>query len=129
MDLNQSLNKYNEYLWKLIQNPDTLYRFKCLSWYEGLGCFCEPGSLCHVDIIRNYLKALGLKAPKRQSVKAKYLRKENPSYDNLDDWISNPKNHLCTRGGRVFIGSKKQGNHRIYHYKESEWHNPYKVKK
>ena len=56
------------------------------------------------------------------------MRKENPSYDNLDEWVSNPKNHLCTRRGRVFIGSKKQGNHRIYHYKESEWHNPYKVK-
>ena len=126
MDLNNSLEKYNLHLKTLITDPDTLYKFKCLSWYNSLGCFCEPKSNCHVDIIRKYLKELGLKVPNRQCVKAKYLRKQTKC-DNLDEWCSDPKNMLVTRRGRIFIGSKKQGNHRTYHYGNSEWCNPHKV--
>ncbi len=128
MDLKDSLSNYSIHLASLLQHPDVLYRFKCLSGYDSLGCFCAPESKCHVDIIRNYLKILGLKVPKRTCVKAKFLRKLT-IYDNLREWCVNPKNHLCTRRGRIFIGSKKKGNHRIYHYQQSEWHNPYKIKK
>lgn len=123
-----SLKNYEIHLTGLLQDPNTLHRFKCLSWYNSLGCFCEPNSSCHVDIIRKYLKSLDLKVPTRQCVKAKFLRKET-TCDNLEEWCDIAKNGLCTRRGRIFIGSKKQGNHKIYHYGQSEWHNPYKVGK
>ena len=123
MDINESLTNYNVYLNNLLQNPETLARFKLLSNCESLGCFCEPNSKCHVDIIRYYLHSLGLKVPNRQCVKVKYLRKINCT--NLEEWVNNPNNCLCTRRGRIFITS---GNDkRIYHYPQSEWHNPYKV--
>jgi hypothetical protein len=124
MDLIVSLNMYNTDLGNLLTNPEVLERFKQLSTCDSLGCFCAPESMCHTDIIRNYLKVLGLKAPPRQCVKVKYLRKTG--YDNLEEWISNPKNILCTRRGRVFIG--KKDNQKVYHYPQSEWHNPHKVK-
>ena len=128
MDLSTSLQSYEYHLTTLIERDDQNYRFRCLSWYDSLGCFCEPGSSCHVDIIRGKLKDMGLKVPDRQCVKAKWLRKQTNS-DNLEQWVSNPKNHLCTRRGRIFIGSKKQNNHRVYHYAQSDWCNPYKVSK
>ena len=126
MDLNTSLDKYSVHLETLLKNDETLYRFKCLSGYDSLGCFCDPTSSCHVDIIRNKLQELGLRVPPRQSVKVKYLRKTN-IYDNLEQWVNNTKNHLCIRRGRIFIGSRKEGNQYVYHYKQSEWANPYKV--
>ena len=128
MKLTTSLEKYKLSLQSMIEDSEILYRFKCLSWYDSLGCFCEPSLNCHVDIIRTYLQQLGLKVPVRQCVKAKWLRKQTDC-DNLEQWCNNPKNNLCTRRGRIFIGSKKQGNHRVYHYGQSEWHNPYKVSK
>ena len=126
MDLTTSLSKYNQHLQILLNDPETFERFKTLSQYDSLGCFCDPKSSCHIDTIRYYLRHLGLKVPNRQCVKAKWLRKQTDC-DNLDEWLSNPQNCLCTRRGRIFIGSKKQDNHRIYHYGESEWANPYKV--
>lgn len=126
MNLSDSLTNYNVHLNGLLQDPQILARFKLLSNCNSLGCFCDPNSSCHVDIIRYYLHILGLKVPNRQCVKVKYLRK-NTDCDNLEEWCSNPKNYLCTRRGRVFIGSVKQGNQRVYHYSQSEWHNPYKV--
>ena len=126
MDLTTSLQKYNQYLRLKLNDPATLDRFRQLSNYQSLGCFCEPGSSCHVDSIRYYLNYLGLNVPKRQCVKAKWLRKQT-GCDNLEEWMSIPGNCLCTRRGRIFIGSKKQGNLKTYHYPESEWANPYKV--
>ena len=128
MDLTTSLQKYNHYLRVKLNDPETMARFKQLSQYESLGCFCEPGSACHIDTIRYYLNYLKLKTPTRQCVKAKWLRKQT-TCDNLEEWLANPQNKMCTRRGRIFIGSKLQGNHRIYHYPESEWANPYKVGK
>jgi hypothetical protein len=132
MNLYDSLTNYNEYLYDLLKIPDVLERFKTLSNYVSLGCFCEPNLSCHVDIIRYYLKELNLNVPKRQCVKAKFLRKEINSktgnkYDNLEEWCNNKENCLCTRNGRIFIGSKD--NRKIFHYGLSEWSNPYKVNK
>jgi hypothetical protein len=127
MDLSESLKLYNIHLRKLLDDYQTRERFKLLGNYECLGCFCQPGSKCHVDIIRFYLHHLGVDVPKRQCVKVKWLRKET-GCDNLEEWLSNPKNMLCTRRGRIFIGSQIQGNHRVYHYPQSEWANPYKLK-
>jgi len=126
-DLTECLKLYNTHLRKLLNDYNTRERFKLLSNYESLGCFCEPGSQCHVDIIRFYLDQLKVNVPKRQCVKAKWLRKET-GCDNLEEWLSNPRNMLCTRRGRIFIGSVAQGNHRVYHYPQSEWGNPYKLK-
>lgn len=123
MKLSESLEKYNEHLRNLLTNPERLERFKVLSSKNSLGCFCDPESSCHVDIIRYYLKILGLNVPKRVCVKVKYLRKEN--IDNLEEWLSDNGNCLCTRRGRVFIGTKP--NQKVFHYPESEWCNPYKV--
>lgn len=126
MDLNSSLSNYKTYLEKILQDPSVFERFRCLSWYDSLGCFCDPDSACHTDIIRVKLGEMGLKVPNRQCVKTKWLRKQT-SCDNLEEWQSNPKNMLCTRHGRVFI--HKNGTKKVYHYKASEWANPYKVKK
>ena len=123
MKLSDSLEKYNEHLRNLLTNPERLERFKVLSSKNSLGCFCDPESSCHVDIIRYYMKILGLNVPKRVCVKVKYLRKEN--IDNLEEWLSDNGNCLCTRRGRVFIGTKP--NQKVFHYPESEWCNPYKV--
>ena len=123
MKLSESLQKYNEHLRNLLTNPEILERFKVLSSKNSLGCFCDPESSCHVDIIRYYMKILGLNVPKRVCVKVKYLRKEN--IDNLEEWLSDNGNCLCTRRGRVFIGTKP--NQKVFHYPESEWCNPYKV--
>ena len=125
MDLNSSLYNYKVHLDKMLENPDALERFKKLSDRGYLGCFCEPNSKCHVDIILDKLKTLGLNTPKRQCVKVKYMRKDKKG-DNLEEWCSDPKNELCTRRGRVFIGSGD--SKRVYHYTQSEWCNPYKVK-
>ena len=127
MDLSTSLANYKVHLDTMLTNPDIKYRFTCLSWYDSLGCYCNPGDCCHVDIIRTKLSELGLKIPIRQCLKAKELRKTG--VDNLKLWRENPKNMMCTRAGRIFIGSKKGGDHEIYHYPNSEWSNPYKVKK
>lgn len=121
------LEKYEIHLNILLKDDNILYRFKCLSWYDALGCFCIPNEVnneetCHVDIIRRKLKQMNLKVPERHCVKVKYLRKNN--CDNLEEWLNNPKNKLCTRRGRVFIGPKN--NQKIFHYSQSEWANPFK---
>jgi hypothetical protein len=54
-------------------------------------------------------------------VKVKFLRKNN--IDNLREWLENKNNILVTRYGRIFIDKE------IFHYKQSKWHNPYKVNK
>lgn len=123
MKLSDSLEKYNLHLRNLLSNPETLERFKLLSSKNSLGYFCVPESSCHVDIIRYYLKILELNVPKRVCVKVKYLRKEEN--DNLEEWLSNDGNCLCTRRGRVFIG--KKDNQKVFHYPQSEWCNPYKT--
>ena len=127
MDLETSLSNYKIHLDNMLLDEQTLYRFKCLSYYDNLGCYCDNKSACHVDIIRMKLGEMGLKIPVRQCLKVKELRKLG--IDDLRIWRSNPKNMMCTRHGRIFIGSKKQNNQEIYHYPASEWCNPYKVSK
>ena len=61
--------------------------------------------------------------PEGVCVKVKYLR---PEYDNLEEWMSNPKNILVTRHGRVFIGNGD--SKKVFHYKGSKWCNPFTVK-
>ena len=48
---------------------------------------------------------------------------------NLEEWIAQPDNVYIGRHGRIFIGSIKSNERRIYHYKGSIWQNPYSVKK
>lgn len=65
--------------------------------------------------------------PERVCVKVSELRKRG--VDNLEEWCRSPDNHLATRRGRVFIGSRK--NSEDYHqfsYKASPFCNPYPVK-
>ena len=56
MDLDTSLNNYQKHLTQILTDPEVLYRFKCLSFYDSIGCFCEPTSRCHIDIIRSKIK-------------------------------------------------------------------------
>jgi hypothetical protein len=69
--------------------------------------------------------------PKRQCVKAEYLRKvrsgdDGEGYDNLRDWLENPKNLLICRHGRIFI-KEVDGTNTVFHYPASKWANPYKL--
>lgn len=123
--IDKILSLYKIHLDKILTDGDCMERFKLLADCDSLGCFCEPGNKCHIDVIKVKLEQLKLKSPKRQCVKAKFLRNETNA-DNLEEWLNNTKNILCTRRGRIFIGSKKQNNHRIFHYQQSEWGNPYK---
>lgn len=97
MNLDQSLRQFKDHLDNLLKDPATLERFKQLGQYENLGCFCDPKAGCHVDVIRNKLQELGVKVPARQAVKVKFLRPKG--CDNLEEWLNNPKNCLCTRRG------------------------------
>ena len=54
-------------------------------------------------------------------IKVSNLRKHK--YNNLREWIENKDNIYVGRYGRIFI----DGN--IFHYKQSKWHNPFKVNK
>lgn len=54
-------------------------------------------------------------------IKVSNLRKNK--YNNLREWIENKNNIYVGRYGRIFI----DGN--IFHYKQSKWHNPFKVNK
>lgn len=54
-------------------------------------------------------------------IKVSNLRKNK--YRNLREWIENKNNVYVGRHGRIFIDGK------IFHYKQSKWHNPYKVNK
>ena len=50
-------------------------------------------------------------------------------YNHLEDWLSDVCNNLYIgRAGRIFIGSKKDGSRRIFHYPGSVWKNPFRVK-
>jgi hypothetical protein len=50
-----------------------------------------------------------------------------PRYDNLSEWMYDKKNIYVGRRGRVFIKCK-DGEKRIFHYSDSEWCNPFKLK-
>ena len=63
--------------------------------------------------------------PTTQCIKVDSLRKIQANY-NLKEWMKD-ENHLYVgRRGRVFI-HKNDGTKEIFHYKESKWHNPFKV--
>ena len=49
-----------------------------------------------------------------------------PAYSDLESWLRNEKNVLVCRSGRVFIG-KGTAKH-VFHYRSSEWANPFTVK-
>mmetsp|Transcript_17895 Transcript_17895/g.26803 ORF Transcript_17895/g.26803 Transcript_17895/m.26803 type:complete len:144 (+) Transcript_17895:70-501(+) len=51
-----------------------------------------------------------------------------PKYDNLEEWFDDDENLYIGRNGRVFIGSTKKNNRRIFHYQKSKWHNPFLVR-
>ena len=61
--------------------------------------------------------------PTAVCVKVKFLR---PRHDNRREWLECEDHHLATRHGRVFIGSGEDKY--VYHYKSSEWANPFTVK-
>ncbi len=65
-----------------------------------------------------------MSTPKGVCVKVSSIR---PKYDNLEEWCANPKHILVTRRGRVFI-TTPTGKY-VFHYSQSEWANPYTVKK
>jgi len=54
------------------------------------------------------------------NVKVKYIR---PDYDNLSDWMNNPDHKYIGRSGVVFINNQR------FPKKQSQWANPFKVKK
>ena len=58
---------------------------------------------------------------KTQCIKIDALRKTYSKDMNLEKWISDENNLYVGRRGRIFIDGE------IFHYKESKWHNPYKV--
>lgn len=47
---------------------------------------------------------------------------------NLEEWMTLPDNVYIGRHGRIFIGSVKNNDRKIYHYKGFIWLNPYPVK-
>ena len=65
------------------------------------------------------------KLPIGVCIKVEELRKRG--YSNLQEWCDDPKHILVTRNGRVFY-KDKNGERRIFAYKSSKWHNPFKVK-
>lgn len=125
--LEDSLTKYRRHLREQLRNKETRKRFRKLQQRSELGCFCKPGDRCHVDIILRALKKAcpGKSLPVRRSVKVSELRKVG--YTSLEDWMEKKGNEYCGRRGRVWI--YETGSKRIFHYKQSEWHNPFKVKK
>jgi hypothetical protein len=54
------------------------------------------------------------------NVKVAFIR---PKYKNFKEWMNDPENLYIGRQGRIFIDGQ------IFHYKQSPWHNPYKVEK
>lgn len=62
--------------------------------------------------------------PKRTCIKQASL--VEAGYKNLEHWLQNPKNVYVGRRGRLYIGSGNEK--RIFHYPQSRWGNPYKVK-
>ena len=57
-----------------------------------------------------------------QSVKVAHLRKKYGKDVDLRKWLENSNNIYVGRRGRIFIDGE------IFHYPESQWANPYKVK-
>lgn len=49
--LEESLSKYEEYLNQLLLQKETLQNFLKLRFAKEIGCFCEPNSKCHRDVI------------------------------------------------------------------------------
>jgi hypothetical protein len=56
-------------------------------------------------------------------VKVSELRKQG--YSDFEDWLNNKNNIYVGRQVRIWIHSLN--NKRIFHYKSSKWHNPFKV--
>lgn len=61
--------------------------------------------------------------PRGVCVKVASLR---PRYDNLEEFLQNPKNVLVCRRGRVFITSR-DGDRKVFAYAASPFANPFKV--
>ena len=61
--------------------------------------------------------------PEGVCVKAKNLR---PKHDNLREWMANSSHVYVGRRGRIFIKERGGGKH-VFHYKDSEWCNPFKL--
>jgi hypothetical protein len=65
--------------------------------------------------------------PTTQCIKVSSLRKSFPKEKNIDleKWMEKTNTLYVGRRGRIFIGSGE--DKQIFHYKDSKWHNPYKV--
>ena len=71
-------------------------------------------------------------ATTRDCVKVAQLRQKYGQDMHLETWMSDPRNVLCTRHGRVFIHEPDpedptQKTKRVFAHKQSKWHNPFKV--
>lgn len=62
--------------------------------------------------------------PRGVCVKATSLR---PQYSDLEHFLSNKKNVLVCRRGRVWITNRETGEKHIFSWPDSPWANPYKV--
>lgn len=60
-----------------------------------------------------------------QNVKVKYIR---PEYNDLQEWVSDPKNLYIARRGVVLLPTD-EGTRARYPTWQSKWANPYKVGK
>ena len=65
------------------------------------------------------------KLPVRCCIKVDSLR---PKYNNLKEWLSDPKHVLVIRRGRVFIKEAAGSEPRVFTYAQSEWANPFPLK-
>ena len=53
--LDECIKRYDEYIRKKIEDNPTVYNVDELSG-KNLGCFCDPRSRCHADILIEILK-------------------------------------------------------------------------
>lgn len=132
MNLADSLNLYETHLRNILTDKDTFERFLNLKNATEIGCYCTPPNNCHTDIILKilgeYLPNSKSSLPKRRCLKVQYLRKDK--YDNLKEWLAEEGHVMCTRQGRIWI-TENDGDDKkryIFHYPNSEWCNPYKIK-
>ncbi len=66
--------------------------------------------------------------PLRTCVKADSLRHLPQPYDNLREYLADPKNGLVCRRGIIWITDKKTGKKEAFNWRQSLWANPFKVK-
>lgn len=59
----------------------------------------------------------------RQCLKIQHLKQQG--YNNLEEWLKNPKNKYVGRKGRLYI--TEHGKKRIFNYSGSDFANPYKL--